>query len=69
MPQARQPILDAIAITLYDIVAATGGGDDRQRVLQSVNLRPSDLHMRPGSQEPVSGKEATVQMRAQADSY
>jgi predicted ATP-dependent endonuclease of OLD family len=40
----KTAILDAIAIALYDIVAATNGDDDRQRVLQSVNLRQSDIH-------------------------
>ena len=40
----KTTLLDAIAIALYDIVAANGGGGKRQRALQGVNLRPSDIH-------------------------
>jgi predicted ATP-binding protein involved in virulence len=65
----KTTILDAIAIALYDIVAANGGGGKRQRALQSVNLRPSDIHMENGSQELVSGRESFVQIRTQAGSY
>ena len=90
----KTAILDAIAIALYDIVDANGGGgereplariermgvnsivdandsrgSERQRALQGVNLRPSDIHMRPGAEEPVSGREGFVQIRTQAGSY
>jgi predicted ATPase len=59
----KTAILDAIAIALYDLVAANGGGGKRQRTFQGVNLRPSDIYMEPGSQEPVSGREGFVQIR------
>ena len=65
----KTTILDAIAIALYGIVAANVGGSKRQRVLQGVDLRLSDLHMQPGSQEPASGRAEFVQMRTQAGSY
>ena len=42
----KTAILDAIAIALYGIVAANVGGGKRQRSLQGVDLRSSDLHMR-----------------------
>ena len=41
----KTAILDAIAIGLWDIVAANGGGGDRQRKLQGVSLRSSDMHI------------------------
>jgi predicted ATP-binding protein involved in virulence len=65
----KTAILDAIAIALYDIVAANGGGGKRQRILQGVDLRPSDIYIRPGSQDSVSGREGFVQIRTQAGSY
>ena len=65
----KTTILDAIAIALYGIVAANVGGSKRQRALQGVDLRLSDLHMRPGSQASASGRAEFVQLRTQAASY
>ena len=41
----KTAILDAIAIALYDVVAANGGCGKRQRTSQGANLRPSDIHI------------------------
>ena len=49
----KTTILDAVAIALYDIVAANGGGRKRQRSEQGVSLRPSDIHIAPGNGEKV----------------
>lgn len=65
----KTAILDAIAIALYGIVAANVGGSKRQRALQGVDLRLSDLHIRPGSQASASRRAEFVQMRTQAASY
>jgi hypothetical protein len=65
----KTALLDAIAIALYGIVAANVGGSKRQRALQGVDLRLSDLHMRRGSQDPGSGRAEFVQIRTQAGSY
>ena len=65
----KTAILDAIAIALYGIVAANVGGGKPQRRLQGVDLRLSDLHMRPGSQDLANGRAEFVQMRTQAGSY
>src|SRR5262245_25025428 len=65
----KTALLDAIAIALYGIVAAHVGGGKRQRTVQGVDLRVSDLYMRPGVQEPASGRAEFVQMRTQAGSY
>ena len=54
----KTAVLDAIAIALYDIVAANGGGGKRQRALQGANLRPSDIHVPPEAVEPVAGRQA-----------
>jgi predicted ATP-binding protein involved in virulence len=65
----KTAVLDAIAIALYDIVAANGGGGKRQRALQSVNLRPSDIHIPLDAREPVTERREFVQISAQAGSY
>jgi predicted ATP-binding protein involved in virulence len=65
----KTAILDAIAIALYDIVAANGGGGKRQRALQSVNLRPSDIHIPLDARDPVAERREFVQISAQGGSY
>jgi hypothetical protein len=65
----KTAILDAIAIALYDIVAANGGGGKRQRALQGANLRPSDIYIPLDTRDSVTGRREFVQISAQADSY
>jgi len=65
----KTTILDAIAIVLYDIVAANGGGGQRQRKGQGVALRPTDIHISPGAEDTVTGRRDFVQFRAQAGDY
>ena len=65
----KTAILDAIAIALYDVVAANGGGGKRQRTSQGANLRPSDIHIPLDDRDPVTGRREFVQISAQAGSY
>ncbi len=65
----KTAILDAIAIALYDIVAANGGGGKRQRALQGVNIRPSDIHIPLAPIRPETGPREYVQISAQVGSY
>ena len=65
----KSAILDAIAIALWDIVAANGGGGKRQRSSQGVNLRPSDIHVPPELPDVVSGHPDFVQIRASANEF
>lgn len=62
----KTAILDAIAIALYDIVAANGGGGKRQREYQNVTLIPEDIHIVPGAGDPSVGRKDFVQVEAQA---
>jgi predicted ATP-binding protein involved in virulence len=60
----KTTILDAVAIALFDIVAANGGGKKHERSGQGVALRPSDIHIqRDGVQRDF------VQIKAQANKY
>jgi len=62
----KTAILDAIAIALFDIAAANGGGGKVQRGKQRASLRPSDIHIpQPGS-EPAMSRKEFVQFRATA---
>jgi predicted ATP-binding protein involved in virulence len=70
----KTAILDAIAIALYHIIAANGGGDKRQRAAQNATLRPldihmSDIHLSPTSKTTVTVSKAFVQIKAVASSY
>ena len=65
----KTTILDAIAIALYDIVAANGGGGVRQRSYQDVSLTPGDIHIIPGSKDPMLGRKEFVQISAQAGDF
>ena len=60
----KTTILDAIAIALYEIVAANGGGGKRERGWQKVSLRPTDIRIVPGSETAVAGRKDYVEMKA-----
>ncbi|MGC8492634.1 MAG: AAA family ATPase [Syntrophobacteraceae bacterium] len=62
----KTAILDAIAIALWDIVAANGGGGKRERDAQHVLLRPSDIYVPPGEG---AKKPDFVQVRASAGDF
>ena len=42
----KTAILDAVAMLLWDVVAASGGGTEKERIAQKVALQPSDIHVR-----------------------
>jgi len=65
----KTAILDAIAIALYDIVAANGSGGKRQREYQNVTLVPEDIHIVPGTKDPSVGRKDFVQIEAQAADF
>ncbi|MBP2303485.1 AAA family ATPase [Azospirillum picis] len=65
----KTTILDAIAIALYDVVAANGGGGKRQRQAQQTALRPSDIHIAPGASDQMSGRKDHVLFRAWATDF
>lgn len=65
----KSSILDAVAIALYDIVAANGGGGARERRHQKAGLRPSDIYTAFGGREAQSTRSAYVQIRAQASDF
>ena len=65
----KTTILDAIAAALYDVVAANGGGGKRQRRRQDAELRPSDIHIVPGSTSAAVGRKDFVQFRAFASDF
>ncbi|MFZ4664669.1 MAG: AAA family ATPase [Caldilineaceae bacterium] len=62
----KTALLDAIAIALYDIVAANGGGGKRQRANQGVALRPTDIHLPAGGKDAVIDRQGAVHIRARA---
>ncbi|MBC2711119.1 MAG: AAA family ATPase [Desulfosarcina sp.] len=62
----KSSILDAIAIALYDIVAANGGGGKRERKKQGVTLTPADIHISPETRDAVKGRKDFVQVATQA---
>ena len=65
----KSSILDAIAIVLWNIIEANGGGGTRQRRMQGVALRPSDIHVPPESPDVLSGRRDFVQIRAKAKDF
>lgn len=65
----KTTILDAVAIALYDIVAANGGGGVRQRNYQEISLAPGDIHIIPGSNDSMLGRKDFVQISAQAGNF
>ena len=62
----KTTILDAIAIGLYEIVAANGGGGKRERAQQKVGLRPTDIQIVPGAGSAVAGRKDYVQVKSAA---
>jgi predicted ATP-binding protein involved in virulence len=62
-------VLDALAMALYDVVAANGGGGKRQRNSQAANLHPEDIHITPAVSDPVAGRKDFVQVSAQARDF
>src|SRR4051794_5801493 len=65
----KSAILDAIAIALYEVVAANGGGGKRQRAQQGATLQPGDIRIEPGSVDPLRGREDSVTIRASATGF
>ena len=62
----KSSVLDAIAIALYEIVAANGAGGKRQRALQSATLKPTDIFIDRNAADPSIARKPFVQVRAQA---
>ncbi|TAH38055.1 MAG: hypothetical protein EYC70_05375 [Planctomycetota bacterium] len=65
----KTTILDAIAIALYSVVAANGGGGKRQRERQKATLQPTDIRVTPGAKDATLGRKDFVQFRATAGSF
>lgn len=65
----KSSILDAIAIALYEIVAATGAGAKSQRKTQGASLQATDIFVNPLAQEALAGRKEFVQVRAEASDY
>lgn len=65
----KSSVLDAIAIALYELVSANGGGGKRQRQLQKATLQPTDIYIDPSQKESLTGRESFVQIRATASDY
>jgi len=62
----KTTILDAIALALYDIVAANGAGD---RSGQKAGLAPTDIRIVPGAGEDSAGRKDFVQIRAAVQDF
>lgn len=65
----KSSVLDAIAIALYEIVAANGAGGKRQRAQQGAVLKPTDIYIERGKLDPSVGRKPYVQVRAQAKKF
>jgi predicted ATP-binding protein involved in virulence len=65
----KTAILDAIAIGLYDVVNANGGGGKRQRDAQRATLRPTDIHIVAGSPDALVGRKDYVHIRTSATDF
>lgn len=66
----KSSILDAIAIALYPVVLANGGGGAKQeRKRQGVTLKPTDILVEPSAREATTGRKEFVQFRASATDY
>lgn len=62
----KSSILDALAIALYELVAANGAGSQRQRKAQSAALLPSDIRMTSRAKESIK---PFVQVKVSACDY
>ncbi|MEA3273900.1 MAG: AAA family ATPase [Pseudomonadota bacterium] len=65
----KSTILDAIAIALFDVVAANGGGGKRQRGAQKATLQATDIRIDPGATDATLGRKDFVQFRASATDF
>lgn len=65
----KTSVLDAIAIALYEVVVANGGGGKRQRAQQRAALQPTDILMDPVAEDALMGREKFVHIRASASDY
>ncbi len=65
----KSSILDAIAIALYEIVAANGGGGKSQRKMQGAALQATDITITPSIGEPFAGRKQFVQISAGVTDY
>lgn len=65
----KTALLDAIAIALFDIVAANSSVTNRAHASQRVDLRPTDILIDPEAADKINGRRGFVQFRAQASSY
>lgn len=65
----KSSILDAIAIALYEVVAANGGGGVRQRKAQGAALLPTDMHIAPSGSSSQPARKSFVQVRATATEF
>lgn len=69
----KTAILDAIAVILWDVVAASGGGGKRERNAQNATLRPSDvtvsLDQSAGRPAGASQTRDFVHIKAWADQF
>ena len=65
----KSSILDAVAIALYEVVAANGAGGQRQRKAQGTALLPTDIYIAPTTANAVSARKSFVQIRASANDY
>ena len=65
----KSSILDAIAIALYEIVAANGGGGKSQRKMQGAALLPTDIYIDPTVLNAFVKLKPFVQIRAMASDY
>src|SRR5437867_2996934 len=65
----KTSLLDAIAIALYEIVAANGGGGKRQRTQQKAALKSTDIRIEPGQKDAIVGRRDFVQFRATATDF
>lgn len=69
----KTTILDAIAIALFEVVAANSHGGRvslwRQRKGQKCNVKFSDIHIPPGSTDEVSSRRDFVSVKVEANQF
>ncbi len=65
----KSSILDAIAIALYEIVAANGGGGKNQRKMQGAALLLTDIYLDPLEKDLLLGTKSYVQISAGVTDY
>ena len=65
----KSSILDAIAIALYELVAANGGGGKSQRKMQGAALQATDIYAPPSARHNIWGRKKFVQISAGVTDY